>query len=140
MGRPVRMARPGRSNYLCQARLALHLERQGELRPRCRPVARADHRLVARHAQWRSSRAAGAADAHPLAAHISSTRENCLGSRCAHYSDCHVLQARRTALEADIVVVNHHLLLADLALKEDGFGDLLPSVDAVILDEAHQSP
>ena len=53
---------------------------------------------------------------------------------------CHVFEARRAALEADIVVVNHHLLLADLALKEDGFGDLLPSVDAVILDEAHQLP
>src|SRR2546430_2562283 len=53
---------------------------------------------------------------------------------------CHVVLARREALEADIVIVNHHLLLADLALKEDGFGDLLGSADAVILDEAHQIP
>ena len=77
---------------------------------------------------------------HPLRPQITSTRENCLGQRCAEFSRCHVVEARRAALEADIVVVNHHLLLADLALKEDGFGDLLPSVDAVILDEAHQLP
>jgi len=141
MGRPVRVALlKGRSNYLCQARLA-SIGRQGELLP-----AHADP-LLARIIDWSLGTRSGdlaelpeLADAHPLRPHISSTRENCLGSRCAHYSDCHVLQARRTALEADIVVVNHHLLLADLALKEDGFGDLLPSVDAVILDEAHQLP
>src|SRR5690606_27353820 len=71
---------------------------------------------------------------------ITSTRDNCLGQRCGAYSQCHVLLARRAAQEADIVVVNHHLLLADLALKEDGFGDILASADAVILDEAHQIP
>ncbi len=79
-------------------------------------------------------------DAHPLWPQITSTRDNCLGARCADIGQCHVVEARRKAIEADIVIVNHHLLLADLALKEDGFGDLLGAADAVILDEAHQIP
>ena len=71
---------------------------------------------------------------------ITSTRDNCLGQECAEFSRCHVFEARRNAQAADIVVVNHHLLLADLALKDEGFGDLLPGAEAVILDEAHQVP
>jgi ATP-dependent DNA helicase DinG len=71
---------------------------------------------------------------------VTSTRDNCLGQRCPDYAGCHVVAARRDAQAADLVIVNHHLLLADLALKEDGFGDLLGSADAVILDEAHQLP
>src|SRR5690606_25208666 len=82
----------------------------------------------------------GLSDSHALWSQITSTRDNCLGQRRGAYSQCHVLLARRAAQEADIVVVNHHLLLADLALKEDGFGDILGSADAVILDEAHQIP
>src|SRR6185436_10799907 len=79
-------------------------------------------------------------DAHPLAPQVTSTRENCLGARCPEVGRCHVIDARRKAIESDVVIVNHHLLLADLALKEDGFGDLLGAVDAVILDEAHEIP
>ncbi len=79
-------------------------------------------------------------DAHPLWPQITSTRDNCLGARCADIGRCHVVEARRKAIEADVVIVNHHLLLADLALKEDGFGDLLGTADAVIIDEAHQIP
>ena len=71
---------------------------------------------------------------------ITSTRENCLGQECPQFARCHVFEARRAAQAADIVVVNHHLLLADLALKDEGFGDLLPGAEAVILDEAHQVP
>ena len=63
-----------------------------------------------------------------------------LGQECPQFSRCHVFEARRNAQAADIVVVNHHLLLADLALKDEGFGDLLPGAEAVILDEAHQVP
>ena len=82
----------------------------------------------------------GLSDSHAVWPQVTSTRESCLGVRCPEISRCHVALARREALEADIVIVNHHLLLADLALKEDGFGDLLGSADAVILDEAHQIP
>ncbi|MGV6809023.1 MAG: ATP-dependent DNA helicase [bacterium] len=75
-----------------------------------------------------------------LHAAITSTVDNCLGTECQQYDDCFVVKARRNAQEADIVVVNHHLFFADLALKEEGFGELLPSANAVIFDEAHQLP
>ena len=141
LGRPARVVLlKGRSNYLCQARLH-NIGPQAQLLP-----AAADT-LIARIRDWSLVTRSGdlselpeLGDAHSLRPLISSTRENCTGSRCAFFDACHVLRARRAALEADIVVVNHHLLLADLALKEDGFGELLPSVDAVILDEAHQLP
>ena len=71
---------------------------------------------------------------------VTSTTDNCLGAECEHYQDCFVVKARRTAQEADLVVVNHHLFFADLSLKEEGFGELLPQADVVILDEAHQLP
>jgi ATP-dependent DNA helicase DinG len=71
---------------------------------------------------------------------VTSTRENCLGSECPRFSDCFVFKARREAQAADVVVVNHHLFLADLALRDDAIRDFLPAVDTVILDEAHQVP
>jgi ATP-dependent DNA helicase DinG len=69
-----------------------------------------------------------------------STRENCLGQECAHVKECFVLAARREALLADVVVVNHHLFFADVMLKDDGMGELLPSCNTIIFDEAHQLP
>ncbi len=71
---------------------------------------------------------------------VTSTLDNCLGAECDDYASCHVANARRDAQEADVVVVNHHLFFADMALKEEGFGELLPSADTVILDESHQLP
>jgi len=71
---------------------------------------------------------------------VTSTVENCLGQECEYFRDCFVVKARRHALEADIVVINHHLLFADMVLKEEGFGELLPGADAFIIDEAHQLP
>jgi ATP-dependent DNA helicase DinG len=71
---------------------------------------------------------------------VVSTRDNCLGSDCPHIGKCFVLKARKQALAAEVVVVNHHLFFADLALKQDGFGELLPECDVVIFDEAHQVP
>lgn len=152
IGRPVRVALlKGRSNYLCRERFArLTMQRAlGEFGAAVGDaVARADSvRELARLERWAAVTATGDlaelpgfSDSHPLWSVMTSTRDNCLGQRCSEYSRCHVVQARREALEADIVVVNHHLLLADLALKQDGFGDLLGSADAVILDEAHQLP
>lgn len=70
--------------------------------------------------------------------HVTSTRDNCLGGECPDYSKCHVLKARKKAQEASLVVINHHLLCADLVLKDEGFGELLPTADVFILDEAHQ--
>jgi ATP-dependent DNA helicase DinG len=141
LGRIARIALlKGRNNYLCRERL---LRPQAELQF----DAPATRGLLARILEWSGSTHSGdlaelpeLADAHPLRARITSTRDSCSGPRCAEFSRCHVFAARRTASEADLVVVNHHLLLADLALKEEGYGDLLPTADAVILDEAHQVP
>jgi len=69
---------------------------------------------------------------------ITSTTENCLGQECEYYEDCFVLKARKKAIEADLVVANHHLLMADMTLRESGFGEVLPRADAIIFDEAHQ--
>jgi ATP-dependent DNA helicase DinG len=109
--------------------------------------AAAPEKMLARIQSWaRTTRMGdlaevrGLSDSHAVWAQVTSTRENCLGNRCPELSRCHVAAARRQALDSDIVIVNHHLLLADLTLKEDGFGDILGSSDAVILDEAHQIP
>jgi len=141
LGRPAHIALlKGRANYLCRSRLPA-LSSQGSLLPGAATA------LLSRIVGWLASTRSGDlselrdfAETDPLRAQLTSTRESCTGSRCSEFSRCHVFAARRAALEADIVVVNHHLLMADLALKEDGFGDLLPSVDALILDEAHQLP
>ncbi|MGH8317706.1 MAG: ATP-dependent DNA helicase [Steroidobacteraceae bacterium] len=135
LGRPAKVALlKGRSNYLCRHRLEQAAGHEGEgtlerIRGWSRTTRSGDLAEVS-----------GLADAHPVWAQVTSTRDNCLGTRCPQLARCHVVLARRQALDADIVIVNHHLLLADLALKEDGFGDLLGAADAIILDEAHQIP
>src|SRR6516162_1072309 len=146
LGRPARVALlKGRGNYLCRYRLAqaeaaeqlplidARRSRAGALRARIQRWARTTQRGDLAEVR-------GLSDTHPVWSQVTSTRESCLGVRCPEISRCHVVAARREAGEADIVIVNHHLLLADLALKEDGFGDLLGCADAVILDEAHQIP
>jgi ATP-dependent DNA helicase DinG len=71
---------------------------------------------------------------------VTSTRENCLGSECAHYKNCFVMEARKQALSADVVVVNHHLFFADVMLRDEGLSEFLPACNTVIFDEAHQLP
>ncbi len=139
LGRPVKVALlKGRANYLCRARLQTAQQdwvagRGGALRAKIHAWAQATR-------SGDLAEVAELGESNPLRSELTSTRESCTGARCAEFSRCHVFAARRAALEAQIVVVNHHLLLADLALKEEGFGDLLPSADALILDEAHQLP
>ena len=147
LGRPARVALlKGRSNYLCRYRLgrAADAAEQLQLIATQRPRSQA---MLARIQRWALTtqrgdlaEVRGLSDSHAVWSQVTSTRESCLGVRCPEISRCHVVAARREALEADIVIINHHLLLADLALKEDGFGDLLGCADAVILDEAHQIP
>ncbi|MFI4879983.1 MAG: ATP-dependent DNA helicase [Steroidobacterales bacterium] len=150
IGRPAQVALlKGRANYLCRQAL-VRLEDGGEQLAMLEGEAhrpRGPNSMLARIQRWsRTTRTGdlaevrGLADTNPVWAQVTSTRDSCLGLRCPEISRCHVAIARREALDADLVVVNHHLLLADLALKEDGFGDLLGSADAVILDEAHQIP
>ena len=145
LGRPATVAvLKGRSNYLCRYRLS-----QGEATvPLALGAGAAGTEApLERIRRWALTTRNGdlaevpnLADSDPVWAEVTSTRDNCLGARCPELSRCHVALARRAAIEADVVIVNHHLLLADLALKEDGFGDLLGAADAVILDEAHQIP
>jgi ATP-dependent DNA helicase DinG len=143
LGMPVKIALlKGRTNYLCRHRLEL-LGQQGSLLGHERGVSR----LLAKVTRWAATTKSGdlaeltdLPEQSSIWPNITSTRENCLGQECPQFSRCHVFDARRNAQAADIVVVNHHLLLADLALKDEGFGDLLPGAEAVILDEAHQIP
>jgi ATP-dependent DNA helicase DinG len=143
LGLPVKIALlKGRANYLCRQRLELATQ-QGSLLGDARGVAR----TLARISRWGATTKAGdlseltdLPEQSSVWPQITSTRENCLGQECPQFARCHVFEARRNAQAADIVVVNHHLLLADLALKDEGFGDLLPGAEAVILDEAHQVP
>jgi len=146
IGRPAKVALlKGRSNYLCRYRLAsagAEIQQLG-----FEAQAKDKDNMLARIQSWARttrlgdlSEVRGLSDSHPIWPRVTSTRENCLGKNCAELARCHVAIARRQALDSDIVIVNHHLLLADLALKEDGFGDILGSSDAVILDEAHQIP
>jgi ATP-dependent DNA helicase DinG len=143
LGRPVRVALlKGRANYLCRHRLEL-AEQQAYSRGLRREVATVLPQVRAwSHTTRRGDVAElpGIGEADPVWPWVTSTRDNCLGTECAAYDDCFVLAARRDAQSADIVVVNHHLLMADLVLKEEGFGDLLPGADAIVIDEAHQLP
>ena len=169
LGRPARIALlKGRTNYLCRYRLN-RLGSAGEQlswdidtpaaeddpdtgsntagATQTTPKPARNNQMLARIQRWSLTtrrgdlaEVRGLSDSHPLWPQVTSTRDNCLGNKCSEFSRCHVAIARREALDADMVIVNHHLLLADLALKEDGFGDILGSADAVILDEAHQIP
>jgi ATP-dependent DNA helicase DinG len=143
LGRPVRVALlKGRANYLCVHRLEL-AEQQAISRGLRREVAVALPKVRAWGGLTMKGDIAEArhlSETHPVWPWVTSTRDNCLGPDCQHFDRCHVVNARREAQEADVIVVNHHLLLADLVLKEEGFGDLLPGADAIIIDEAHQFP
>ncbi|MGB5346297.1 MAG: ATP-dependent DNA helicase, partial [Woeseia sp.] len=137
VGRPVKTALlKGRANYLCLQRL----EQASDVAP----ALRADLAAVR---EWRHRTGSGdraelseVAEDSGIWPVVTSTIDNCLGQKCPEYANCHVVKARRAAQEADLVVVNHHLLLADLAMKEEGFVEFLPGAEAIILDEAHQIP
>jgi ATP-dependent DNA helicase DinG len=140
IGRPVDVAvLKGRNNYLCWHRL--------ELARADRDIVRQSRDLVEALAVWGRSHVSGDLSElqdldseHSLRARVTSSVDNCLGAQCEHFERCFVAAARRRAHDATIVVVNHHLLLADLALKESGFGDLLGNAATVIVDEAHLLP
>jgi len=130
----------GRANYLCLHRMRL---------------ARSEGRLPSREAvseleavyEWSArtrdgdlSLAGVVGEDSGLLPLVTSTADNCLGGDCPDFEDCFVARARREAQEADLVVVNHHLLFADMAIKQSGFGEVLPGAGAFIVDEAHQAP
>ena len=130
----------GRANYLCLYRLDQTV-REGATFERTQAAQLATIRAwSARTRRGDRMELAEVPEESPLWPRVTSTPENCLGVECPFFDDCHVVKARREAQEADIVVVNHHLLFADLALKQKGFGEILPGASAFILDEAHQIP
>ena len=140
LGAPAEIALlKGRSNYLCLERFdELYSNPQQELE-----LSHADDLPALR--QWVRRTANGdisdfslwSEDSHQWGG-LTTTAESCLGNRCSFFDRCFVNKARRRALAADLVVINHHLLLADMVLKEEGFGKLLPNTEVVIVDEAHQ--
>ena len=130
----------GRANYLCLHRLeqsgggsgSLFLEQGNDLEEIREWAVRTRTGDIAE--------VAGVSENSTVWPAVTSTAENCLGQDCRFYQECHVVNARRAAAAADIVVVNHHLFLADMVLREEGFAEVIPGADAVIFDEAHQLP
>ena len=130
----------GRSNYLC-------LHRMQQARSSARRIDKQQQSELETISAWlpksKSGDIGGLSEVPedsriwPL---VTSTVDNCIGQNCSYFEDCFVNKARKAALVSEIVVVNHHLFFADKALKNDGFGALLPDVDTVVFDEAHQIP
>ena len=141
LGVPVRLAQlKGRSSYLCLQRLD-----EAFAGGAAEHLSAAQQRLLGEVRLWAQRTASGDVaelpaldEASPLLPLITSTRENCLGAACPRVAQCHVNTARRTALGADVVVVNHHLFFADLQVRESGVAELLPNASVVVFDEAHQ--
>ena len=139
LGRPVRVALlKGRANYVCRHRLAKALQQ---------PAGRHEVVKLRQLQDWLARTDSGElqevgalAEDDPLLPRVTSTADNCLGSKCEDFEQCFVVRARRNAQAADVLVVNHHLLFADFVLKEEGFGQILPGAEAIIVDEAHQLP
>nr|WP_315481206.1 ATP-dependent DNA helicase [uncultured Undibacterium sp.] len=130
----------GRANYLCH----FHLERtlqNGRLTSRedvgyLRDISR----FIKTTSSGDKAELTRVPETAPVWSLVTSTKDNCMGSECQYYQDCFVMKARKEAQQADVVVVNHHLFFADLALKDTGIAELLPSANTVIFDEAHQLP
>ena len=130
----------GRANYVCHYHLARAREQDSF-------ASRADVRHLQRIESFARTSTSGdkaeladVPDNATIWGQVTSTRENCLGGECPNYGECFVMNARREALAADVVVINHHLFFADVVLKDEGLADLLPKCNTVILDEAHQLP
>ncbi|WP_192456616.1 ATP-dependent DNA helicase [Musicola keenii] len=130
----------GRSNYLCIERMEQQSLAGGDL-------TQEQLRDLVRLRGWSTETEEGdistcgdVAEDSPVWPLVTSTNDNCLGGDCPHYKTCFVVHARRKAMDADVVVVNHHLYLADMVVKESGFAELIPEGEVVIFDEAHQIP
>lgn len=128
----------GRANYLCRYRVELHTEEGQFATPQCaNDILHVREKLAQLTFGERGELPEISEDA-AVWPYVTSTADNCLGTECKYYQECFLIKARKRALDADIVVINHHLFFADSRLKEDGFGELLPGVNTVVFDEAHQ--
>ncbi len=130
----------GRSNYLCRYRLQA-AERDGRFDSRQQVGELHRIREWSRHTRHGDiAEVPDVPETSSIWPKVTSTVDNCLGQDCPDFDDCFVAKARREALGADLLVINHHLFCADMAIKETGFAELLPGAEAIILDEAHQLP
>ena len=129
----------GRANYVCLYRLQRSAEAGVHSREDATHLRRIQ-RFAATSTTGDRADLADVPEDAPVWAHATSTRDNCLGQTCPDYGDCFVMRARRNALAADVVVINHHLFFADVALRDEGISELLPACNTVIFDEAHQLP
>ena len=130
----------GRANYVCLYRLRRAAE-QGQFASQEEIFQlRSIRRFAAVTASGDRAELAEVPEDAPVWTHATSTRDNCLGQSCPDYGDCFVMRARRNALAADIVVINHHLFFADVVLRDEGVSELLPACNTVVFDEAHQLP
>ncbi|MBI4807813.1 MAG: ATP-dependent DNA helicase [Nitrosomonadales bacterium] len=130
----------GRSNYVCHYHLSLA---QSNGLFKTREDVKHLAKIVNYAKMTQSGDKSGLADVPenaPIWMHVTSTRDNCLGQECPQHTECFVLKARKEAMEADVVVVNHHLFFADVMLRDEGVAELLPACNTVIFDEAHQLP
>ena len=130
----------GRSNYVCHYHLELA---QSNGLFKTREDVKHLAKIVTYAKVTQSGDRSGLADVPenaPIWMHVTSTRDNCLGQECPQHDDCFVLKARKEAMEADVIVVNHHLFFADVMLRDEGVAELLPACNTVIFDEAHQLP
>ncbi|MCA0328097.1 MAG: ATP-dependent DNA helicase, partial [Proteobacteria bacterium] len=139
LGLPVRMALlKGRGSYLCLQRLAFAGQSVDAREPRLRHALTKVERWAHTTRTGDLAEMPGLDERSPVIPLVTSTRENCLGAECPQFRACHVNLARRVAMAADVVVINHHLFFADLAIRESGMAELLPTVRVAIFDEAHQ--
>lgn len=130
----------GRANYICRYRVALHAEEARFSSPQCAKEVAYIREKLPQLTDGERGELPEISEDSPVWPYVTSTTDNCLGAECAQYKDCFLIKARKRALESDVVVINHHLFFADSRLKDEGFGELLPGVDAVVFDEAHQLP
>lgn len=130
----------GRSNYLCLERLEQQTLAGGNQTVETQVELVGVRGWSSRTVDGDIANCTGIAEDSPVWPLVTSTNDNCLGGDCPLYKDCFVVKARRNAMEADVIVVNHHLFLADMVVKEGGFGELIPTGDVMIFDEAHQLP
>lgn len=131
----------GRSNYVCHYYLDRIQQEEHGLKSRAEiPQLRAIEQFAQRSRSGDKTELAEVPESADIWNRVTSTRENCLGQECPFVKDCFVIKARRQAQDADVVVINHALYMADLALRAEGVSELLPDVDVVVFDEAHQVP
>ncbi len=128
----------GRANYLCRYRVALNAEEGHFNTPQCANEILSVREKLPQLTLGERGELPEIAEDSAVWPYVTSTADNCLGTECREYNECFLVKARKRALDADVVVINHHLFFADSRLKDDGFGELLPGVDAVVFDEAHQ--